>query len=170
MSPRRLIIMRHAKSSWKEPYGSDHERPLKGRGRREALRAAQELAESGWVPDLVLSSDSTRTQETWACMSQGLTEPLPPVRFERDLYHAGMDALKSLLREVDDETKTVLVLGHNPGCEEVVERLTGLTYVVMKTAYAALLQAPAGGWSDALAREGAWGLERIVNPRGLLDE
>jgi phosphohistidine phosphatase SixA len=169
MIPRRLVVMRHAKSSWKQPYSSDHERPLKGRGRREALRAAQELGEIGWLPDLVLSSDSARTQETWACMTEGIPEPLPRVDFTRALYHAGLDSLKSVLEEVDDEIRTILVLGHNPGWEEVVERLSGQTYVVMNTAHAALLTAPAGGWADCLAREGAWKLERVINPRGLLE-
>ena len=167
---RRLIVMRHAKSSWKEPYGSDHERPLKGRGQREATRAAEEIRACGWSPELVISSDSARTQETWACMTDGFADALPPVHFTRDLYHSGLDALKVQLRGLDPEVETVLVIGHNPGWEEVVERLTGLTYVVMKTAHAALLRAPAGDWSDALAREGAWSLERIINPRALMDE
>ena len=167
---RRLIVMRHAKSSWKEPYGSDHERPLKGRGQREAARVAEEIFDSGWSPDRVFSSDSTRTQETWACMTGGFSTPLPPVHFTRDLYHTGLDALKVHLRTLEPVVNTVLVLGHNPGWEEVVERLTGLTYVVMKTAHAALLRAPAGDWSDALAREGAWSLERIINPRAMMDE
>ena len=71
---------------------------------------------------------------------------------------------------LDDDVQTLLVLGHNPGWEEIVERLTGMTYVVMKTAHMALLDAPAGGWADAFAREGTWKLNRIVNPRGLLDD
>ena len=170
MTARRLIVMRHAKSSWKEPYESDHVRPLKSRGRREALCTAQELVDSGWSPEMVLSSDSTRTQETWVCMAESLNGTLvAPVQFTRELYHAGLDALKTQLRGLPDEVNTVLVLGHNPGWEEAVERLTGLTYVVMKTAHAALLHAPAGSWADALAREGAWKLERVIDPRGLLE-
>ena len=166
---RRLVVMRHAKSSWKEPFPSDHERPLKGRGRREALRVAQELSELGWIPERVISSDSARTRETWACMSDGLPEPLPPVEFTRVLYHAGLNDLKTQLCQVDSETATVLVLGHNPGWEEVVERLTGQGYVVMKTAFAALLStAGAGSWSECLDREGDWTLEGIVDPKGLL--
>ena len=169
MTARRLIVMRHAKSSWKEPYESDHARPLKSRGRREALCTAQELVGSGWSPEMVLSSDSTRTQETWVCMAEALNGSPPSTQFTRELYHAGLDTLKTQLCALPDEVKTVLVLGHNPGWEEVVERLTGLTYMVMKTAHAALLHAPAGSWADALAREGAWKLESVIDPRGLLE-
>ena len=166
---RRLIVMRHAKSSWKDQYGSDHERPLKGRGRREARRAAEELLALDGVPDRILSSDSARTTETWNCM-QDVFEPSPPVEFTRKLYHVGLDALKEEIRSLDDDVQTLLVLGHNPGWEEIVERLTGMTYVVMKTAHMALLDAPAGGWADAFAREGTWKLNRVVNPRGLIDD
>ena len=62
---RRLIVMRHAKSSWKEPYGSDHERPLKGRGQREAARAAEEIFDSGWSRTMVWSSISGVGEVCW---------------------------------------------------------------------------------------------------------
>jgi len=129
-----------------------------------------ELSECGWVPDLVISSDSARTQETWACMTNELPSPLPQVRFTRELYHAGLEAVQSVVRGVDDDVQTLLVLGHNPGWEAVVERLSDQSYLVMKTGHAALLRAPPGGWAAILAAEGEWALERIINPRRLIEE
>ena len=96
-----------------------------------------------------------------------MVEPTPPVAFTRKLYHVDAEGRDT---SVDNDVQTLLVLGHNPGWEEIVERLTGMTYVVMKTAHMALLDAPLGGWADAFSREGSWKLNRIVNPRGLLDD
>ena len=67
---RRLIVMRHAKSSWKDPGQTDHERPLNGRGRRSAPLVAARLAELGWAPTRVHSSDAARTVETWRGMEE----------------------------------------------------------------------------------------------------
>ena len=67
---RRLIIMRHAKSSWTSGALSDHERPLNARGIRDAPRVGAALVKRGWLPQLVLSSDSERTRETFAGMSE----------------------------------------------------------------------------------------------------
>ncbi len=63
---RRLIVMRHAKSSWKHAGLTDHQRPLNKRGRKDAPRVARALIERGWTPRRVLSSDAARTRETWA--------------------------------------------------------------------------------------------------------
>jgi phosphohistidine phosphatase SixA len=71
---RRLMIMRHAKSSWKGQVPTDHDRPLNTRGRRDAVRVGKRLAKLGWVPDLVVSSDSRRTRETWERMQRRFPE------------------------------------------------------------------------------------------------
>ena len=73
---RRIIVMRHAKSSWKSGARDDHARPLNKRGRRDAPRIAARLAELGWVPERVISSDSERTRQTWARMEEAFD--LPP--------------------------------------------------------------------------------------------
>jgi len=66
----RLILMRHAKSSWKYHDLSDHERPLNQRGRKSAVKIAKELIRLEWIPDKLYSSDSARTRETWGRMSK----------------------------------------------------------------------------------------------------
>ena len=90
---RRLMLMRHAKSSWKSQVPTDHERPLNERGRRDAARVGKRLAKLGWVPDLVVGSDSRRTEETWERMQKRF--PDARVRFTRALYAGGPRELRS---------------------------------------------------------------------------
>jgi len=112
----RLIVMRHAKSSWGDPGLSDFGRPLNGRGRKSAPKMGAWLARKGYVPELVLCSAAVRTRETWHLL--GLEAE---VRFERRLYHAGPGEIAALLGDVT--AKSVLVIGHNPGLAAFVGRL-----------------------------------------------
>ena len=89
---RTLIVMRHAKSDWGDESLSDHERPLNGRGKRDAPRMAQWLAEIDMTPDLILSSSSQRTRETVALMNQHWSTE-SPVSYDESLYLASPDAI-----------------------------------------------------------------------------
>lgn len=109
---RTLILTRHAKSAWDDPMLEDHARPLNDRGRRSAEAIGRWLAEKGYRPDLVLSSDSARTRETWSLMAPAF-DHAPPVRWDPALYHAGPQEILDCLRKA--EGGTVLLLGHNPG-------------------------------------------------------
>jgi phosphohistidine phosphatase len=161
----RLIVMRHAKSAWDSDAPDDHSRPLNKRGRRDAPRVAARLAALGWEPELVVSSDAQRTRQTWKGMSDEF-EGEVQTRFVRTLYLAGIDAVRIELAGVDDSIGTVLVLGHNPGWEEVVEQLSGEDHT-MTTANAALLSVQADSWREALMLDSCWALEQIVRPREL---
>jgi phosphohistidine phosphatase len=161
---RRLIVMRHAKSAWDTPAPSDHERPLSSRGRRDAPRVAKELCKRGWAPELVVSSDATRARETWQRMSDAFDEV--EARLLPELYMAGLDAVRAALGDVPPTTSTVMVVGHNPGWEELVERLTQVQ-VRMTTANAALLGIEASSWHEAMSMAGRWRLERLVRPKDL---
>lgn len=160
---RRLIVMRHAKSSWDNESMSDHERPLNDRGRKEAPEVARKLVELGWVPDLVLSSDSERTRETWECM-EGVFEENIEVAWLSEFYHGGMNEVFEALEDLDDE-ETVLVLGHNPGWEGVVTWLSADS-ITMTTANAALLEADGESWDEVL-EQGAWELIDVIRPKEL---
>ena len=133
---RRLIVMRHAKSSWSDPAATDHERPLNSRGQRDAPRVAERLAELDWLPEWVLSSDARRTRETIDRMLSVLPSDLP-VAFSPALYHSGIEAVRQEVAGVPDDVQTLLLLGHNPGWEEMATILSGES-VVLKTANAAL--------------------------------
>ncbi|MEG3628021.1 SixA phosphatase family protein [Streptomyces poriticola] len=118
---RRLVVLRHAKSA--RPAGvADHDRPLAGRGRRDAPAAGRALAEADRLPDLALCSTATRARATWELASAEWGTP-PPVRLEPRLYAADVPELLAVVREVPDEVGTLLVVGHNPGLEDLVLEL-----------------------------------------------
>ena len=156
--------MRHAKSSWTSDAATDHERPLNARGRRDAPRIAQRLCELGWVPETVVSSDSARTQETWARMADAMPASTE-VQFTRRLYHGGIEAVTSVLRDLPDEAACVMLIGHNPGWEEVAEWLGGEP-IRVTTANAVLLRHDRIPWAQALAPD-AWAVVDVIRPREL---
>ena len=162
---KRLVLMRHAKSSWKSGAPNDHERPLNKRGRRDSPKVGAELARLGWVPDAVLSSDSARTTETFARMKASLGYK-GDADFREDLYHAGVPEVRAALGGLPDTVGTALILGHNPGWEEVLEFLSGQDDV-MKTACCALLSIDAETWHEAIEAPGTWTLARMIRPREL---
>lgn len=161
---RCLIVMRHAKSSWDSGAPTDHARPLNQRGRRDVPRVAQRLVELGWMPQHVLSSDSQRTRETCRLLVQAWEEGID-VEYLPSLYHAGWASLKHELPRVSEEVETLLVVGHNPGWEEVVRRLSG-EVVTLKTGTAVLLEGECEHWADAC--RSAWSLTDVIYPRRLV--
>lgn len=162
---RRLIVMRHAKSSWSTNAPTDHARPLNKRGRHDAPRVAQRLAQLGWSPQLVLSSDSQRTQETFQLMRDCL-RPDTPIRLLPSLYAGGPADLFRALADVDDDVTCALALGHNPGWEDAVYHLCGQD-VRLTTANAALLDSAGPTWQAALETPGSWQLHDVVRPKEL---
>ena len=118
---RNLILLRHAKSDWSDPALADHDRPLARRGRKAARRIAADLARWAPVPDIILCSTSRRTVET-----ADLVAP-DGVRREllRSLYHAGPDAILETLKHLPGSVRTAMVIGHNPGMEDLVTASTG---------------------------------------------
>lgn len=120
---RRLVVLRHAKSAWPVDV-TDHERPLAPRGRRDAPAAGRALAEADCLPDLALCSTAVRARQTWDLASAQWGTP-PPVRTDRRLYAASPAGLLAVVREVPAEVGTLLLIGHNPGLEELILALAG---------------------------------------------
>ncbi|MDD9743498.1 MAG: histidine phosphatase family protein [Marinovum algicola] len=112
----RLILMRHTKSSWDDPWQGDHARRLNGRGRRSAEALGNWLRAKGHLPDVALSSDAVRTQETFAGLALAC-----PVRFTPALYLADTGTMLERLRQA--ESRSVLLIGHNPGIGAFAGRL-----------------------------------------------
>ncbi|MBW2458958.1 MAG: histidine phosphatase family protein [Deltaproteobacteria bacterium] len=162
---RRLIVLRHAKSAWNTDAPTDHDRPLNKRGRRDAPRIGARLAELGWLPERVISSDAARTRETWKRLSSDWSEAVE-VSFTRALYGAGYGEVQSALGKVDDEVTTAMVIGHNPGWEELVETLTGADHR-LTTCNAALLTIEADSWKQAMKQRGCWQLHQLLRPKEL---
>ncbi|MBI4881013.1 MAG: histidine phosphatase family protein [Planctomycetes bacterium] len=161
---RRLILLRHAKSSWNSVATDDRERPLNGRGRRNAPAVGQRLLDLGWRPEAVYGSDARRSRETWRRMEEALEDADVEVTFTPELYEGGLGEIVSLAAGWSPAHATVLVIGHNPGFEEAVEELTG-RHEKLTTCNAALLVGRGRDWNEALA--GEWVLEGIIRPRDL---
>ena len=160
---RRLIILRHAKSSWKSDAKTDHDRPLNNRGRRDAPRVARELKELGWEPTLVVSSDACRTRETWGLMRE-VFDPDVDVVFTRDFYGAELGDVQDASLDWPDGVETVMVIGHNPGWENMAYSLSGMP-IGMTTCNAVMLQGSGDSWVQALQTR--WELCGVLRPREL---
>jgi phosphohistidine phosphatase len=146
---RTLYLLRHAKSSWDAPSLADHERPLAPRGRRDAKRIAKHLRSRGIQPELVLCSTAVRTRETLDAL--GLD-----AEFEDGLYAAPSGGLLARIRRVPDAVASVMLIGHNPGLQQLALQLASAGDEVeplrekFPTAALATL-AVDGRWSDLAA-------------------
>jgi phosphohistidine phosphatase len=117
---KRLILVRHAKSSWSNANMQDKERPLNDRGREAAPKIGKWLAGKGYQPDQVIASAATRCQETWAALADQL-QPVSDVRFEDYLYLATPDEMLDVLKTATGEV--VLLVGHMPGIGDLAREL-----------------------------------------------
>ena len=115
---KHLFVLRHAKSNWDDPGQDDHDRPLAPRGRRATAVLAEHLREQSIEPDLVLCSSARRTQETLEGVGVAGRHVI-----ERDLYGASTGELLARLQQVPEETRSVMVIGHNPTMQTLVLRL-----------------------------------------------
>lgn len=140
---KTLYLVRHAKAALAETPDGDHQRPLKGRGPKDAADLGRWMQENMHVPQLVLSSDSTRTWQTWQAMVPAFQTPID-TRFTRYLYLASREALLALFARLPESVERVMILGHNNGLEDLASFLTG-TETTMKT-----------GSLVALSVEGDW--------------
>ena len=118
---KRLLLLRHAKSAWPEGV-EDHDRPLGDRGRRDAPRMGAYMASAGLQPDFALVSSARRTQETWALVEQAFAKPCPS-RTVPAIYEAEPAAILAAIRTAPEESETLLVIGHNPGFENLAALL-----------------------------------------------
>ena len=121
---KTLLVLRHAKSSWNDPTLDDHERPLNKRGRRAAPRVGELVREAGLKPDVFISSDAVRARMTAEAVAEAARYG-GEIVLDPHLYMAGPADILSLLTTVRENAETVMIVGHNPGLEELVEQLTG---------------------------------------------
>ncbi|MFE7359078.1 SixA phosphatase family protein [Streptomyces sp. NPDC057543] len=120
-TPRRIVLLRHAKAEWSQD--SDHERPLTERGRKDAPVAGRKLVDSGIVLDLALCSTAARTRETWKLAVHEMPHR-PRTVYEERLYEASPGELIALINETPDDVHDLLVIGHNPGMHAVADALS----------------------------------------------
>ena len=123
-SERHIVLVRHAKAAW--PHGvPDHERPLAGKGRRNAQATGEWFASEGPRPQLVLCSDATRARHTWEIISASIIGDPPPVELEPDLYGADPDDVLALLHAAPNRVSVIVVVGHEPTLSRTALLLAG---------------------------------------------
>ncbi len=121
---KTLLLLRHGKSSWDDPGMEDFDRPLNERGVNDAKLSGKYARRQKVKPDLVLSSPATRAKSTTELFMAAAGLKNPPAYDER-IYEASARRLLQVLSEFDDDYESVLLVGHNPGFEDLCERLTG---------------------------------------------
>jgi phosphohistidine phosphatase len=167
---RRVYLLRHAKSSWKDRSLADRDRPLAGRGKRAAKAVAAHIDEEGIRPDLVLCSPARRTRDTLARIEPAFGDRVE-ARFDEALYAASEAELLAHLRALQPEIQSVMIIGHNPGLEELALGLAseGAERARMEekypTAALATIDLSVDDWS-AIER-GSGELVAYVRPRDL---
>ena len=117
----RLILLRHGKAEPESASGEDFDRHLARRGQAESGEMAARLADLGFLPDLALVSAAVRTRETWAAAEPHF--PQATVKIESELYHADSGAVRHAAARAGASVGTVMVVGHNPGLQELAVRL-----------------------------------------------
>lgn len=170
-SVRRLMLLRHAKSDWPGSI-DDHERPLSKRGREASRWIGRYMADEGLLPDLAIVSTARRAQETWQLARPAFVEQIS-VRDEPRLYEATANAILKVVKETGAGTGRLLLVGHNPGLQDLAFRLIGaarpseLALLRRKypTAGLIVLDFNIENWSEVA--KGAGRLERFVAPRSL---
>ncbi|MEM7669017.1 MAG: histidine phosphatase family protein [Pseudomonadota bacterium] len=160
---KKVILLRHAKSSWSDPDLADHDRPLNRRGMVSAPVIAQWLAHHEHLPDTVICSSSKRTRQTVKRMREVLPD-LPTPRIETDLYHATPEIMLRRMADLPKSCKSVMLVGHQPGLGTLTRKLSDANprrrcaraFEHFPTAAAAVLEADIEDWSDLGYHEAAF--------------
>jgi len=170
--PRELLILRHAKSDWSAGNVGDFKRPLAKRGKKDAPRVGAWLYREGLVPDLVISSPAQRARQTAEKVCKSMDYKKKKIQWHAEVYGADVRDLLRLLERCPPTARIVLLVGHNPGLEELVLYLAGdepdrqADGKLLPAATLARLEMP-DDWS-ALASDCAQ-LTTITRPRNLAD-
>lgn len=168
---KTLTLLRHAKSTWDDPVERDFDRPLNGRGRRAAARIGQWLADDEARFDHVRASPAVRVRQTIEGVEDGLRRSLAPL-FDARIYLASAVTLLDLVQGFADDAATALLIGHNPGLEDLLLLLTpdadplrGEVETKYPTATLAVLDLDIAAWRDAAAASAH--LRYFIRPRDL---
>jgi phosphohistidine phosphatase len=163
---KHLLVLRHAKSSWKDIGISDHARPLNKRGKKAAPRMGQLLFEEDLLPDVILSSTAVRARKTVDLVVEASGFE-GEIVFLEDFYHAWPSEYLDALRSLSDDIDRPMIVGHNPGMELLLEALTDESER-FPTAALALIKLPIDYWSQ-LSDETEGELLNLWLPRALMD-
>lgn len=143
-----LTLIRHAKSSWKEPGMEDFVRPLNGRGKRDAATMGQRLAAVGFAPGAIISSPAKRARSTATRLGKEIGYPKSEIVFEEGIYHAASDQLLLIVRQLDDSLDHAALVGHSPGFSELSDLLSRDHIGDLPTCSVVRLQLDVSSWQE----------------------
>lgn len=143
---KTLLLLRHAKSDWGDSSLRDFDRPLASRGERDAPRIGKALRKRGTLPDLIISSPASRARATIEAVRQAATLATE-IEFDEAVYGASSSELLKLIGRLPDRSACAMFVGHNPGFEDLLGRLTG-SHERMPTAALALIECDVDHWND----------------------
>lgn len=163
---KTLLLLRHAKSSWKVADQPDFERPLNGRGEKSAPLMGRHLRGQKIEPDLILCSPAERARQTAALFvkAAGLSSEL---RYDERIYEASALQLLEVVAQADESAGTVLLVGHNPGLEELIMLITGETWL-MPTAALAKIDLSTDKWGKVKEQTGR--TDWVVRPKDVEED
>jgi len=160
----RLLLMRHAKSSWSDGELTDHERPLNKRGRRAAKAMGAALTARGYAPDIIWSSDAKRTRETAMLLIRAIPGP-QVINYSSEFYHASAETVLRECGKAIEPDQPLMLLGHNPGWAALHQYFTG-QFHDYPTGACTVLTRKDNGKSDWLD-SAAWRFTDLILPREL---
>ena len=163
---KTLFLLRHAKSSWKDDNLDDIDRPLKKRGLGDAQMIGKVIRQKEISFDQIVSSPAERAKQTTQLVAMSAGSQAE-IKYDERIYEAGMRRLLTLISRLDNAANSVLLVGHNPGFEELLKTLTGEAHS-MPTAALAGIEFELDDWSQVKARTGK--LTLLLTPRELRNQ
>ena len=161
-----LLLLRHAKSSWKDESLSDFDRPLNERGRKAAHAIARYIRKQKMMPDLVLSSPAVRARETTGLITT-TAKLTAEIRYDQRIYEADAPRLVHIISQIEDNFGSVLLVGHNPGIEDLLGLLTGSSQHMPTAALAKIRLEGADDWSEISQSKAI--LDLMIKPKDITE-
>ena len=145
---KTLYLTRHAKSSWDQPYLADIDRPLKKRGINDSHLIADILGKSGRVPQRIVSSPAARARLTAQLYAEDFELDPSGIKIVDDLYLSSPGTMINSLKSIDDKWRSVMMVVHNPGITDFVNRVEGVRVDNVPTAAVAIIVFQSDTWSE----------------------
>ena len=161
-----LLLLRHAKSSWRDEALSDFDRPLNERGKKAAHAIGRYIRKHKMIPDLVLSSPAVRARETTGIITT-TAKLTAEIRYDQRVYEADPPRLVQVLSQIENNFCSVLLVGHNPGIEELISLLTGSSQHMPTAALAKIRLEGADDWSEISQAKAI--LELTIKPKEITE-
>lgn len=162
----KILMMRHAKSSWEESGLKDFDRPLNKRGKRDAPAMGEFLRDSGMKPDLMISSPAARAKATALHVAKAAGLELQDIHWNENLYFNGAMAYVEAIRSAGSNVKIVMTVGHNPMTESAISILSDKPFhKAVPTAAITCLKVNGSTWQDVL--EGSCSVLWMKRPKDL---